>query len=207
MRRSNLSVGLTAAFVLALAGTPIAFAQDATTPAAQAPAQADITLSNTPAKKQKVDKADRVQQTRDTVKAAKKDKKEDLLLGKDATLPDKQLYDKAVAQIASGHYDVGRLDLQTLLNTYPDSQYQMRAKLAVADAWYKEGGTAALTQAEQEYKDFITGRSSAKSRRSSPPARPALAPSTPATTTGPPPSPVTRPSSTPTPSTATWTTS
>ena len=55
-----------------------------------------------------------------------------------------------------GRYDVARLDLQTLLNTYPDSQYMMRAKLAVADSWYKEGGTAALTQAEQEYKDFIT---------------------------------------------------
>ena len=55
-----------------------------------------------------------------------------------------------------GRYDVARLDLQTLLNTYPDSQYMMRAKLGVADSWYKEGGTAALTQAEQEYKDFIT---------------------------------------------------
>jgi outer membrane protein assembly factor BamD len=32
----------------------------------------------------------------------------------------------------------------------------MRAKLAVADCWYREGGTAALAQAEQEYKDFIT---------------------------------------------------
>jgi outer membrane protein assembly factor BamD len=32
----------------------------------------------------------------------------------------------------------------------------MRAKLAVGDTWYKEGGSAALTQAEQEYKDFIT---------------------------------------------------
>jgi outer membrane protein assembly factor BamD len=32
----------------------------------------------------------------------------------------------------------------------------MRAKLAIADSWYKEGGTAALTQAESEYKDFIT---------------------------------------------------
>src|SRR6185437_5517798 len=52
--------------------------------------------------------------------------------------------------------DVARLDLQTLLNTYPDSQFQMRAKLAIADSWYKEGGTAALTQAESEYKDFIT---------------------------------------------------
>jgi outer membrane protein assembly factor BamD len=160
MRRSNLSFGLTAAFVLALAGTP-AFAQDAAqaatpaTPQTTAPA-ASVTLSNTPAKKGKVAKSDRIQQTKDTVKAEKKGKKQDVLLGKDASLPDKQLYDKAVAQIASGHYDVGRLDLQTLLNTYPDSQYQMRAKLAVADAWYKEGGTAALAQAEQEYKDFIT---------------------------------------------------
>ena len=41
-----------------------------------------------------------------------------------------------------------------MLNTYPDSQYQMRAKLAIADSWYKEGGTAALTQAESEYRDF-----------------------------------------------------
>jgi outer membrane protein assembly factor BamD len=32
----------------------------------------------------------------------------------------------------------------------------MRSKLAIADSWYKEGGLAALTQAEQEYKDFIT---------------------------------------------------
>jgi outer membrane protein assembly factor BamD len=55
-----------------------------------------------------------------------------------------------------GKYDVARLDLQTLLNTYPESEYQMRAKLAVGDSWFKEGGTAALTQAEAEYKDFIT---------------------------------------------------
>ena len=46
--------------------------------------------------------------------------------------------------------------LQTMLNTYPDSEYRMRAKLAVGDTWFKEGGTAALTQAEAEYKDFIT---------------------------------------------------
>jgi outer membrane protein assembly factor BamD len=119
---------------------------------------ATLTFSNDKKKKkkQKVDKADRVQETKDTKAAIKKEKKLDPLVGKDAQLPDKQLYDKAVAQIKSGHYDIGRLDLQTLLNTYPDSQYMMRAKLAVGDAWYKEGGSAALTQAEQEYKDFIT---------------------------------------------------
>jgi outer membrane protein assembly factor BamD len=107
-------------------------------------------------KKTKVPKGERLQQSKDTKAEEKKDKKLDPLVGKDATLPDKQLYDKAIAQEKSGHFDVARLDLQTLLNTYPDSQYQMRAKLAVADSWYKEGGSAALTQAEQEYKDFIT---------------------------------------------------
>jgi outer membrane protein assembly factor BamD len=107
-------------------------------------------------KKPKIARADRVQETKDTKRELKKEAKFNPLIGKDQQLPDKQLYDKAVAQIASGHYDIGRLDLQTLLDTYPDSQYMMRAKLAVADAWYKEGGSAALTEAEQEYRDFIT---------------------------------------------------
>src|ERR1700744_4882715 len=70
--------------------------------------------------------------------------------------PDKELFDKAMIALKKGRYDVARLDLQTMLNTYPDSEYRMRAKLAVGDSWFKEGGTAALTQAESEYKDFIT---------------------------------------------------
>jgi len=70
--------------------------------------------------------------------------------------PDKVLFDKAAAAMKHGKYDVARLDLQTLLNTYTDSEYQMRAKLMVGDTWFKEGGSAALTQAESEYKDFIT---------------------------------------------------
>ena len=70
--------------------------------------------------------------------------------------PDKELFDQAMRAMQKGKYDVARLDLQTLLNTYPDTEYAMRAKLAVGDTWYKEGGSAALTQAEQEYKDFIT---------------------------------------------------
>lgn len=70
--------------------------------------------------------------------------------------PDKELFDKAMIALKKGRFDVARLDLQTLLNTYPESEYQMRAKLAIGDSWFKEGGTAALTQAESEYKDFET---------------------------------------------------
>jgi|HubBroStandDraft_1064217.scaffolds.fasta_scaffold02387_9 outer membrane protein assembly factor BamD len=128
-----------------------------TTTDAQGQATQSATVSvDTSSKKQRVSKDDKVKATKDTRAEAKKDKKLDPLANKDADLPDKQLYDKALAQIKNGHFDVARLDLNTLLSTYPDSQYQMRAKLAIADAWYREGGSAALAQAEQEYKDFIT---------------------------------------------------
>ena len=70
--------------------------------------------------------------------------------------PDKILYEKATNEIRHGRYDVGRLTLQTLINTYPDSEYLAKAKLAIADSYYSEGGISGLTQAEQEYKDFIT---------------------------------------------------
>jgi len=70
--------------------------------------------------------------------------------------PDKLLFDKAALAMKKGKFDVARLDLQTLLNTYSDSEYAMRAKLLIGDTWFKEGGSAALAQAESEYKDFIT---------------------------------------------------
>src|SRR5271154_6997837 len=70
--------------------------------------------------------------------------------------PDKVLYDRAQADLKAGRYTEGRLALQTLINTYPDSEYLAKAKLAVADSYYKEGGTTSLTQAIQEYNDFRT---------------------------------------------------
>jgi outer membrane protein assembly factor BamD len=70
--------------------------------------------------------------------------------------PDKILYQKSIDAIDHGHYDVGRLTLQTLLNTYPDSEYLAKAKLAIANSYFQQGGTAGLTEAESEYKDFIT---------------------------------------------------
>jgi outer membrane protein assembly factor BamD len=68
--------------------------------------------------------------------------------------PDKVLYDKAMDAIKHGRHEVGRLSMQTLINTYPDSEYLAKAKLAIADSYYKEGGTANTTQAVQAYMDF-----------------------------------------------------
>lgn len=76
------------------------------------------------------------------------------LAGIGSKQPDKVLFDKAMDAMRHNRFDVARLTLQTLINTYPDSEYIARAKLAVGDSWYAEGGTAALAQAEQEYSDF-----------------------------------------------------
>jgi outer membrane protein assembly factor BamD len=74
---------------------------------------------------------------------------------KDTQQPDKALFDKAIGDIEKGRYEVARLTLNTLMNTYDTSEYMAKAKLAIADSWMREGGSHALAQAEAEYKDFI----------------------------------------------------
>ncbi len=74
----------------------------------------------------------------------------------DSKQPDKGLFDRAMDSMKKAKYQESRTLLETLINTYPDSEYIARAKLALGDAWYNEGGTAAWAQAEAEYKDFQT---------------------------------------------------
>ena len=74
---------------------------------------------------------------------------------KDTQQPDKVLFDKAVRDIERGRFEIARLTLNTLINTYDTSEFLAKAKLAVADSWFREGGTHGLAQAEAEYKDFI----------------------------------------------------
>ena len=89
--------------------------------------------------------------------AKKKSKKDNNPIAAiDSKQPDKVLFDRAMEALKKNRYDVARVTLQTLINTYPDSEYVARAKLAIGDAWYKEGGSTGLAQAEIEYKDFIT---------------------------------------------------
>jgi outer membrane protein assembly factor BamD len=74
---------------------------------------------------------------------------------KDTQQPDKVLFDRAVDDIEHARYEQARLTLQTLMNTYDTSEFLAKSKLAVADSWYREGGSHGLAQAEAEYKDFI----------------------------------------------------
>src|SRR5216683_5387133 len=74
---------------------------------------------------------------------------------KDTQQPDKVLFDKAIRDIERGRYEVARLTLNTLINTYDSSEFLAKAKLAIADSWMRQGGPEGLAQAEAEYKDFI----------------------------------------------------
>src|SRR6266851_9003501 len=149
VRASSLAgLAIAGLMVSSLAAMAQVTGSSQTTTDANGKQQQTVTLSASPS-----NKSEKVVPSKDTKKELQKEKK---IAPVDAGLPDKVLYDKALDATKRGHFDVARLDLQTLLNTYPDSQYQMKAKLAIADSWYREGGTAALTQAEQEYKDFIT---------------------------------------------------
>ncbi len=84
-----------------------------------------------------------------------KHRKYDNPIVQDTDQPDKILFDKAVDDIEHGRYEIARVELSTLMNTYETSEYMAKAKLAVADAWFREGGARGFGQAEAEYKDFI----------------------------------------------------
>jgi len=85
-------------------------------------------------------------------KSAQKQKKESPA---ESAEPDKVLYERAMNDIKHKKYVEARLSLQTLINTYPDSEYLAKAKLGSADSYYNEGGVSNLTQAVEEYKNFI----------------------------------------------------
>src|SRR3954462_8360440 len=84
-----------------------------------------------------------------------KHKKYDNPITKDTEQPDKVLFDKAINDLEHGRYELARIQLQTLINTYDSSEFLAKSKLAVGDSWYREGGIRGFSQAEAEYKEFI----------------------------------------------------
>jgi outer membrane protein assembly factor BamD len=70
-----------------------------------------------------------------------KRKKYENPITKDTQQPDKILFDKSIKDIEKGRYELARLTLNTLINTYDTSEYLAKAKLAIADSWYAKGHT------------------------------------------------------------------
>ena len=58
-------------------------------------------------------------------------------IAKNTQQPDKVLFDQAMHDIERGHYEVARISLQTLMNTYESSEYLAKAKLAMPEAVIK----------------------------------------------------------------------
>jgi outer membrane protein assembly factor BamD len=131
---------------------------NATNPPAPNPGTAPPpAASSTPAPATSNSQAQATNTNQKAAKTSKKSKKApNPIANIDSKQPDKVLFDRAMDAMKHNKYDVARLSLQTLINTYPDSEYIARAKLAIGDSWYQEGGSAAMAQAESEYKDFIT---------------------------------------------------
>jgi len=69
--------------------------------------------------------------------------------------PDRVLYENAMKQMARHDYIVARELLQTFISSYQDSDYFQKAKYALAESYYREGGRENLDAAEASYKDFI----------------------------------------------------
>lgn len=80
----------------------------------------------------------------------------DELIGSVTPGRDKELFIVATREIRKNNYDVGRLLFQTIITTYPDSQYLPMSKLAIADSFFLEGSTSALIQAGAAYQDWLT---------------------------------------------------
>lgn len=69
---------------------------------------------------------------------------------------DRELYENAMKALRKNRFTVARLELQTLLNTYEDSEFSAQAKYAYADSFYFESGHSNLLSAESEFRKFIT---------------------------------------------------
>jgi outer membrane assembly lipoprotein YfiO len=68
---------------------------------------------------------------------------------------DNDLFQSALKEIQSGHEDSGRMELNTILNTYSDSPLVKASKLAMSDSFYIEGGSKNLAQAKAGYQEFL----------------------------------------------------
>jgi len=69
--------------------------------------------------------------------------------------PDKQLFDKAIEDLEHNRFEVARMEFTTLINTYDSSEFLAKAKLGLADSYFRQGDAHGMAEAEAEYKDFI----------------------------------------------------
>ncbi len=69
---------------------------------------------------------------------------------------DKVLYNMGKKYLNKKKYEKARKIFSALIELYPRSKYTPRAKLAIADSYYRKGDIASLTLAINEYREFVS---------------------------------------------------
>ena len=56
--------------------------------------------------------------------------------------------------LGKNKFTVARLTLQTLINTYPDSEYLPQAKYALAESFFRENSSSSLARLKMSFEGF-----------------------------------------------------
>lgn len=66
----------------------------------------------------------------------------------------KEIYEKAKAKIKKNP-EKSRLLFKEIMHIYPDSPYAQRAKIGIADSYFKQKDSASLIMAASEYQEYV----------------------------------------------------
>jgi hypothetical protein len=69
--------------------------------------------------------------------------------------PDKVLFQRAMLAVDDGRFDVARLTFQTLVNTYPDSEYAEKAREELSDPQLYGCGSVCNASARETCADSM----------------------------------------------------
>lgn len=81
-------------------------------------------------------------------------KKKDISLSPEDMGSDKEIYEKAKKRIKSNP-EKARLLFKEVMHLYPDSIYARRAKIGIADSYYRQKDAAAMVMAATEYQEYV----------------------------------------------------
>jgi outer membrane protein assembly factor BamD len=81
-------------------------------------------------------------------------KKKEISLSPEDMGSDKEIYEKAKKRIKSSP-EKARLLFKEVMHLYPDSIYARRAKIGIADSYYRQKDAAAMVMAATEYQEYV----------------------------------------------------
>ena len=81
-------------------------------------------------------------------------KKKEISLSPEDMGTDKEIYEKAKKRM-KGNPEKARMLFKEVMHLYPDSIYASRAKIGIADSYYRQKDAASLVMAASEYQEYV----------------------------------------------------